>query len=112
MQHETNTVVRERALPQVIPRPSLTGAEFPRAWPEQALLRNWEPSFLSSAIEGARNLEKSLEWPLEIWSTFSKKRKSTLPPSLLLIKNRKYLVMNYKIAFLTLLPNSPPTKVL
>ena len=31
MQHETNTVVRERALPQVIPRPSLTGAEFPRA---------------------------------------------------------------------------------
>lgn len=112
MQYETNAVFRERALLQVVPWPSLMGAEFPRAWPEQALLTNWELSFLSSVIEGARNLEKSLEWPLEIWSTFSKKRKSTLPPSLLLIKNRNYFVMNYKMAFLTLLPNSPPTEVL
>ena len=112
MQYETNTVFRERALLQIVPRPSLMGAEFPRAWPEQALLTNWELSFLSPVIEGARNLEKSLEWPLEIWSTFSKKRKSPIPPSLLLIKNRNYLVMNYKMAFLTLLPNSLPTKVL
>ena len=84
MQYETNTVVRERALLQVVPQSSLMGAEFPRAWPEQALLTNWELSFLSSVTEGARNLEKNLEWPLDIWSTFSKKRKSTLPPSLLL----------------------------
>lgn len=31
MQYETNAVFRERALLQVVPWPSLMGAEFPRA---------------------------------------------------------------------------------